>query len=255
MSDSIRYALLCALCVLMYSGMLSAQTTTTSATNTQDSQESSFSDGTGFFISLGAIKSGASTASNPWYQAPWESSSIDFQTGLNVGAKLAFFNTKNTLGLELKGFVNSSNIKQSDLSMLNYGGGIDGVWQPFKYLGVYAGGGYEQSRYADSIDLRATPQGGYVNAGFRIGYQGLYLDLYYKYSLYQTHLDGMPSFSQSVAGCSVVFPLVEVVAAIFTPSHSRSYRSSYGTRGYDYRRGYFDGRADATRDFHRSFHF
>lgn len=245
MRDSMRYALVRVLCALACGGVLNAQSAT------QDSQKSPYDDGTGFFLSLGAAKIGTATASNLWYQAPWESSSIDFQTGLNVGAKLAFFNTKNTLGLELKGFVNSSNIKQSDLSMLNYGGGIDGVWQPFKYLGVYAGGGYEQSRYADSLDLRATPQGGYANAGFRIGYQGLYLDLYYKYSLYQTHIAGLPSFSQSIAGLSVVFPLFETLSALLTPSGG--YRPNYGGRGYEYYQGYYDGRREGRRE--SRFHF
>lgn len=237
------------LCTLLCQSIINAD-------DTKNTQENPFSDGTGFFISLGALKNGAATASNPWYQAPWQSNSgITFDTGLNFGARLAFFNAKNTLGLELKGFISSSSIKQADLDMLNYGGGLDGVWQPFKYLGIYAGGGYEQSRYADSLDLHTTPQGGYVNAGIRIGYQGLYLDLYYKYSLYQTHITGLPSFSQSVAGLNVVFPLVEVISGLLTPSRGRGYYRGYGSKGYDYQRGYFDGRSDATRNFHRNFHF
>lgn len=240
------------LCLALLCGsILNAQ----SNDNTQNTQENPFNDGTGFFLMLGALKSGASTASTPWYQAPWHSQGdMHFDTGINVGAKIAIFNSTNTLGLELKGFVSSSRFTTANLSMLSYGGGLDGVWQPFKYLGLYAGGGYEQSRYADSIDLYTTPHGGYVNAGFRIGYQGLYLDLYYKYSLYQTHIAGLPSFSQSVAGLNIVFPLFEVISGLFTPSYGRGYRG-YGSRGYDYQQGYFDGRYDATRKFNRRFHF
>ena len=248
MRDSMRYALVCVLCALACGGVLNAQSAT------QDSPKSPYDDGTGFFLSLGAAKIGTATASNLWYQAPWESNPIDFQTGFSVGAKITVFNTKNTLGLELKGFLLTSGSRQSDqsdLKMLNYGGGLDGVWQPFKYLGVYAGGGYEQSRYADSLDLRATPQGGYANAGFRIGYQGLYLDLYYKYSLYQTHIAGLPSFSQSIAGLSVVFPLFETLSALLTPSGG--YRPNYGGRGYEYYQGYYDGRREGRRE--SRFHF
>lgn len=242
--------LYCAFSVCLAAEATSATTTNrTTSASSSETTNSIFSRGTGVFLSLGAVRNGMSDSAQKWYAAPWSNNA---STGFDGGLRLAFFNQKSTLGIEIKGFVSFDTLSglssvRSEIDMFGYGGGLNGIWQPFKYLGIYAGGGYEQTRFSDHITMQA-PHGAYANGGIRIGYPGLYVDLFYKYSFYTVHLGGgIEPFNQSVVGLSVVFPLVDLIASMLTPRQPhRGYRGERGFRGGNdfnsYHRGYYDAK-------------
>ena len=188
-------------------------------------------DGNGFLVDFGYARYGATFGNRKWYSAPFESSQSG--DGFNGAVKLAYYKNEGKLGAQLKGFYSFAPLGMTDegnLKFQSYGGGADVLWRFSKYVGIYGGGGYEWQKYDNLVNIH-NANGGYVNAGFQIGYRGFYLDVGYRYSLHASTPSeiGFPhSVNQSMINVSITMPLVafalDMLDSWWHPTNSSEYK-------------------------------